>query len=808
MEKIGKYNVIGIIGKGAMGVVYKGFDPVLRRLVAIKTLFPHLVSSAEQRARFLREAEAPARLGHPNIVNIFDLNEENDIPYIVMEFLVGFDLKTFRSSGIRFSIPQVINLLRQTATGLEYAHRHGVIHRDVKPANIILVENDTVKLVDFGVAKVAQSTLHTAHGRSLGTPAYMSPEQVRGEPVQAATDQFSLGVVAYELITGANPFMAESLPALLTRVNHFNPPELREVKTDCPPELSQTIQRMLAKKKDDRLSSLLEFVNVLRRIQHQYPPAETVLEPTVQQMRELRKGKSPGDVTATSLPVPGLDMESGDIVAKKPTTGSGAFGSDDRTIPLPPGRGGRHSATPVADRETGVEAPGSGEHVRSVEKTFLITPQHLVDVARQMAAEESGKSLRTPTREKARRPEVDAAAAPSETMAETPAKPPSTSTESVAEIPLAKSEPTVAEDPFGRPLVKVPPVDTPSRREEAPFLSSYAGRRPVRKRSKVWLFLLPLLIILVFVVYISPLTRALTGVDGWTVEPKITFLVQRIRTLFADESPPTPPPPRDVERQSAGNGEVTEKSRQEQRLEEVLAEIRRALDERNVLLAQVKLEEADTIDLPGAGEKIALLRQEYARVSTEIEQEQSMARGRQLLEESDGLLRTGDLAGAEAKLQEFSPAMAEMFADPVAELRRRLQERRSESTARQEQRQNAQRVQRILDDVDYYISQGNWEMADRNLARAEFLDLADFRDQVARRRQQINDMKSGNVSPPVSVEREKMARQLIQEIERLISEGRLEEAKLKLVAAEKMGVASISQDIERLIAKIRSLQKN
>jgi|GEM_PF-2617349 len=803
MEKIGKYNIIGVIGKGAMGVVYKGFDPVLRRLVAIKTLNPQLVSSAEQRARFLREAEAPARLGHPNIVNIFDLNEENDIPYIVMEFLVGFDLKTFRNMGIRFSIPQVVNLLRQTAIGLEYAHRHGVIHRDVKPANVILVDNDTVKLVDFGVAKVAQSTLHTAHGRSMGTPAYMSPEQVRGEPVQAATDQFSLGVVAYELIAGANPYMAESLPALLTRINYFNPPELREVSAECPPELSQMIRRMLAKKKEDRFSSLLETVHLLRRVQHQYAPADTALEPTVQQLRELRKSKSSGEVTATSLPVAGVALDTGADSRKEPAAGKRVVGGDDRTVQLTPRAADARGGRPGDAREPGAATAQPGEHGRTAEKTFLITPRHLVDVARQMAEEGSGERSRPPSGEEAPRRETGEDAA-RDGVTEQPSRPPA-QPPALADVDLAKSAPPAAGDPFGRQLVKVPPVDTPARREEAPFLSSYAPRRPARKRSKIWLFLLPAVIIVAFGVYISPLTRTLTGVEGWAVEPKITFLVQQVQGLFAEEPLP-PATPQQPTKPAAGNEAVAEKSRQEERLDEVLAEVRRALDERNILLAQVKLEEADTIDLPGAGERITPLRQEYEQVSAEVEQEQILARGRQLLEEIDGLLQQGDVTGAETRLQEFSPAMMEMLSEPIAALRQRLQNQRAEFAARQQQRQNVQRVQRILDDVDYYIAQGNWEMADRNLERAEFIDLPDFREKVARRRQQINGMKNGKAPVPVSAEREKRARQLIGEIERLISEGRLDEAKLKLVEAEKMGVASISQDIERLIAKIRSLQ--
>ncbi|HQK88993.1 MAG TPA: serine/threonine-protein kinase, partial [Acidobacteriota bacterium] len=196
LEKIGKYKIIDKIGTGAMGVVYKGFDAKMGRYVAIKTMSPQYVNNDESRARFYREAIAPAKLFHPNIVAIYDLDEEEGTPFIVMEFLDGPDLKYFRSAKIKFTIPQILNILIQVSEGLDYAHKRGIIHRDVKPANILLLKNGTAKIVDFGIARVTESTQQTRTGVAMGTPAYMSPEQAKGMKVDHRTDLYSVGVIA------------------------------------------------------------------------------------------------------------------------------------------------------------------------------------------------------------------------------------------------------------------------------------------------------------------------------------------------------------------------------------------------------------------------------------------------------------------------------------------------------------------------------------------------------------------------------------------------------------------------------------
>lgn len=287
LETIGKYKIIDKIGTGAMGVVYKGFDTKMGRYVAIKTMSPQYVNNDESRARFYKEAIAPAKLFHPNIVNIYDLDEENGVPFIVMEFLDGLDLKYFRSANIRFSIPQVLNILLQTSLGLDYAHKHGIIHRDVKPANIILLKNGIIKILDFGIARVAESTLQTRTGIAMGTPAYMSPEQAKGQKVDPRTDQYAVGVIAYEMIHGSNPFHAENYTGVLYKILNHSPEPLRDLVPDCPEGLSRAIMRTLEKERDQRFPDLKAFAEVCKTILQTFEDSESRLELAIHDLDSL-----------------------------------------------------------------------------------------------------------------------------------------------------------------------------------------------------------------------------------------------------------------------------------------------------------------------------------------------------------------------------------------------------------------------------------------------------------------------------------------------------------------------------------------
>jgi serine/threonine protein kinase len=288
LEKIGKYKIIDKIGTGAMGVVYKGFDTKMGRYVAIKTMSPQYVNNDESRSRFYREAIAPAKLFHPNIVSIYDLDEEEGTPFIVMEFLDGLDLKYFRTAKINFSIPQILNIMAQVAHGLDYAHKNDIVHRDVKPANIILLKNGIIKILDFGIARVmVESTFQTRTGVAMGTPAYMSPEQARGQKVDARTDQYALGVIAYELLTGKNPFQAENYTGVLYNILHITPPPLSEAVPDCPPELNQAVIRILEKDRDKRYPDLRAVVDICKKILAGYSADAGRLELAIKDLDNL-----------------------------------------------------------------------------------------------------------------------------------------------------------------------------------------------------------------------------------------------------------------------------------------------------------------------------------------------------------------------------------------------------------------------------------------------------------------------------------------------------------------------------------------
>ncbi len=256
-RKIGRYNVIGEIGKGGMGVVYKALDPDIDRLVALKTLPRHLaeddVKYEEYHRRLKREAQAAGRLSHPGIVTVHDVGEYEGGAFIAMEFIDGFNLSSVIRSG---PLPpkQVVEIVRQAGVALDYAHERGVIHRDIKPANLILQENGRIKITDFGVARIDFSTL-TATGSRIGSPSYMSPEQVRGERVTGKSDIFSLGVVAYQLLTGRKPFIAENVNAVSHKILSEEPTPASELRPSLPPEVDEVLEKAMSKSAEERYAS-------------------------------------------------------------------------------------------------------------------------------------------------------------------------------------------------------------------------------------------------------------------------------------------------------------------------------------------------------------------------------------------------------------------------------------------------------------------------------------------------------------------------------------------------------------------------
>ncbi|HBE45170.1 MAG TPA: hypothetical protein DDW17_06920, partial [Deltaproteobacteria bacterium] len=249
----------------AMGTVYLGKDPKINREVAIKTLRyeefdPQQVE--ELKKRFFREAEAAGKLSHPNIVTIYDIGEDYDIAYMAMELLDGTDLAEFCEKDKLLSPAEVIRIISLVAGALDYAHSNGVVHRDIKPANIMLLKNGEIKVADFGIARVmASSKTHT--GVILGTPSYMSPEQIAGQKVDGRSDLFSLGVVFYELLTGSKPFEGDSIATLMYNITTSPPPPLREKAPTIPVVYESIINRLLSKDKEERYQTGRELMNDL-----------------------------------------------------------------------------------------------------------------------------------------------------------------------------------------------------------------------------------------------------------------------------------------------------------------------------------------------------------------------------------------------------------------------------------------------------------------------------------------------------------------------------------------------------------------
>ncbi len=266
-EKIGRYQILERVGRGGMGVLLRGIDPVLDREVAIKLMLVDFSEDAEQmRPRFYREARAAARLQHPNIVTVFEFAEDNNTPYIVMEFLRGSSLQARMASPIPLALDEKLHVIVQLCNALNYAHEQGVIHRDIKPANIFLLADGAVKLLDFGIAKLATSTM-TRQGDVLGSAMYMSPEQVSGsESVDGRSDIFSVGIVLYELLANRKPFQAETLTATVMKLLRDDPPALDEVIPGLPQQLVAAVNKALAKEPANRFQTAGDFAKELQWI--------------------------------------------------------------------------------------------------------------------------------------------------------------------------------------------------------------------------------------------------------------------------------------------------------------------------------------------------------------------------------------------------------------------------------------------------------------------------------------------------------------------------------------------------------------
>jgi len=307
IEKIGKYEIVDVIGRGGMGIVYRARDPILNRLVAVKVISPGVEVDEEVASRFFDEAKAYAALSHPSIVTIFDVGEDNNRLYIVMELLDGQGLKRLIANHLPLLLHEKLSIMIRLCEALSYAHEKGVIHRDIKPANILIQRAGPPKIIDFGIAKMGSSASQTRTGLVMGTLRYMPPEQVRGR-ADDRSDQYSLAAVFYEMLSLRPPFQGEDLFQLLESLRSEDPPRLLQLDPTIPAELAAVIERGMSKEPEERYPSMRAMLGDLEAIERSFVEkvarARRELEPLVVEMRKLEEelARRLGGPTGVSLP--------------------------------------------------------------------------------------------------------------------------------------------------------------------------------------------------------------------------------------------------------------------------------------------------------------------------------------------------------------------------------------------------------------------------------------------------------------------------------------------------------------------------
>ena len=293
MENLGRYEIIKELGRGAMGIVYEAKDPLIDRLLAIKTIDLHNLAPQEKKdyeARFYQEARAAGRLSHPNIVTIHDLGESNGIAYIAMELLEGCELHHLIKDGQRLPVEQTLNIVAQVATGLAYAHEHGIVHRDIKPSNVMVLKGNQVKIADFGIARMESSLQLTQVGLIMGSPLYMSPEQILGGTIDPRSDIFSLGIQLFQMLTGQMPFSGDSTNVIMYQIVNVEPPMPSSINPEIPSMLDTIVSKCLSKNPEDRYPNAHELANDLRSCRETLLQIKAGISAATEQ--KMRKWKS------------------------------------------------------------------------------------------------------------------------------------------------------------------------------------------------------------------------------------------------------------------------------------------------------------------------------------------------------------------------------------------------------------------------------------------------------------------------------------------------------------------------------------
>ena len=303
IKKLGRYEVLGELGQGAMGVVYKAKDPLIDRVVAIKTINLSLAmdEKEEYEGRFYQEAKAAGRLNHPNIVTIYDVGKSGDIAYIAMEFLEGRELRDIMNDDSLLPVEQVLNITAQVALGLAYAHEHDIVHRDVKPSNIMVIRDGHAKITDFGIARMASASVRTQTGMVLGSPKYMSPEQVMGKNIDQRSDIFSLGVMLYEMLTGQAPFNGENVNAIMYQTLNAIPAPPNMLNPIVPEMVNFIVAKALAKGLEDRYQNAKDFAEDLRTCRDTMPRSDQLVDLSTPPIAAEKKLPDTVDIAAVRM---------------------------------------------------------------------------------------------------------------------------------------------------------------------------------------------------------------------------------------------------------------------------------------------------------------------------------------------------------------------------------------------------------------------------------------------------------------------------------------------------------------------------
>jgi len=278
---LGRYEILGELGRGDMGIVYRAHDPLIDRYVAIKTIDLQKLSDKEKeeyKLRFYQEAKAAGRLNHPNIITIYDLGRKGDIAYIAMELMEGPELQNIAAHGERLSLAEKLDIAFQIAAGLAYAHEHGVVHRDIKPSNIMVLRGRHVKIADFGIARMESALWRTQADKIIGSPLYMSPEQVQSHPVGPYSDIFSFGIVLYHMLTGRLPFDGDSAHSVFYKIVHEVPPAPSTIDPEIPPSVDALVAKCLAKLPGERYQSARDLIGDLHACRREISPDDVPAE--------------------------------------------------------------------------------------------------------------------------------------------------------------------------------------------------------------------------------------------------------------------------------------------------------------------------------------------------------------------------------------------------------------------------------------------------------------------------------------------------------------------------------------------------